>query len=303
MLSAIEVLQRRLVKLVLPLFALICIVPLLAGLLYSLAYSLGLAGALSDGFTANHWARLFGADGTGWEAGSFFRSEVWRSAGYSAYLTFFSLLFILLFSLPLSFMVSTETRYRSLLPWLFLPLTIPPVVAAFVFFEWLSPAGLFSRISYALGITHAVSDFPRLINDPASISIIAAQVFLLYPFFTLIFQHQARQDNMLALRTAARSLGAGARSFFFRVYLPVVLRRSLPLLLLYAVYLFGSYEIPMLLGRSAPRAVTVYIAEQLSRFDLNNIPLAHAMALLYAILVIFFLLLLLTGRRRRLIEA
>jgi putative spermidine/putrescine transport system permease protein len=101
---------------------------------------------------------------------------------------------------------------------------------------------------------------------------------------------------MPALRRAADALGSSRAQFARRIYAPLLLRRSLPLLLLYAVYIFGTYEIPLLLGRSSPRVVTIFVTEQLQRFDLSNIPLGHAMAVLYTALVAVLLALLLSRR-------
>ncbi len=265
-------------RVVLGLYALVTVVPLLAGWMYSVAYSTGFAGVFRQGFTPQHWQRLLQAPVHGGEA--------WITLGYTACLTLVSMALIICLALLLSHHMVFNRAGKRLYAWLFLPLTLPPAVAAFVFFELLSPAGLLSRVSVALHLTSSVEDFPRLVNDAASVGIIATQVFLLFPFFTLVFVHQAGLENMPALRRAAHSLGAGNRDFARRIYLPLMLKRSLPVLLLYGVYLVGTYEIPLLLGRSSPRVVTIFVTEQLSRFDLNNIPLGHAMAVLYSLLVV-----------------
>ena len=269
-------------RLVLLFFGLLTAVPLLAGWFYSLSYSVGLAGVFRKGFTLEHWQRLLDQSSSSGQA--------LGTLTYTACLALVSILIIVFLALLLSHQLVFASRNGSLYSWLFLPLTLPPVVAAFVFFELLSPAGLLSRLSYHFGWIASLEEFPRLVNDAASLGIIITQVFLLFPFFTLVFVHQARQEDLPALKRVALSLGAGNTHFFRRVYAPVLLKRGLPLILLYAVYLFGTYEIPLLLGRSSPRVVTVYITEQLTRFDLNNIPLGHAMAAIYSLLVVVFLL-------------
>jgi len=283
-------------------YGILTVLPLLAGWLYSLAYSTGLAGhaalravgqpAVDSGVLAGKplldldaWQRLLSPAAQGGEA--------WQTLTYTFGLSAVSIGFIIFIALPLSYAFVFGRRSSSLQGWLFLPLTMPPVVAAFAFLALLSPSGVLSRGAYALGLSTGIDDFPRLVNDALSTGIIATQVFLLTPFFTLVFINQARQENMPALRLAADALGSKRAQFARRIYAPLLLRRSLPLLLLYAVYLFGTYEIPLLLGRSSPRAVTVYITEQLQRFDLSNIPLGHAMAVLYtasvAVLLFFVL--------------
>ncbi len=216
------------------LYAMLTLVPLLAGWLYSLAYSLGLAGAFSQGFTLANWERLLPGTPGG--------AELYQTLGYSFWLALASLAGVLLMALLISYAVLFSRRGRALYGWLFLPLTLPPVVAAFAAYLLLNPAGL------------------------------------------------------------ARSLGCGRKGFFARVYAPLLLRRNLPLILLYGVYLLGTYEIPMLLGRSAPRSISVYITEQLTRFDTGNFALGHAAAVLYALLVALALFGLLRLRRQPISE-
>ncbi len=276
------------------LYAMLTLVPLLAGWLYSLAYSLGLAGAFSQGFTLANWERLLPGTPGG--------AELYQTLGYSFWLALASLAGVLLMALLISYTVLFSRRGRALYGWLFLPLTLPPVVAAFAAYLLLNPAGLLSRLSYALGLSTGIETFPRLVNDAFSLGIIATHVFLLAPFFSLVFVHQAGLERMGELRRLARSLGCGRRGFFARVYAPLLLRRNLPLILLYGVYLLGTYEIPMLLGRSAPRSISVYITEQLTRFDTGNFALGHAAAVLYALLVALALFGLLRLRRQPISE-
>jgi putative spermidine/putrescine transport system permease protein len=78
-----------------------------------------------------------------------------------------------------------------------------------------------------------------------------------------------------------------------RIFFPVLLKKGAPLMLLYGIFFFGAYEVPLLLGQQAPQAVTVFITEKMDKFDLMNIPVGHAMATVYtmivALLATFFL--------------
>jgi putative spermidine/putrescine transport system permease protein len=121
--------------------------------------------------------------------------------------------------------------------------------------------------------------------------------------FAIVFRHQAEAEGMADLRRVARSLGSGRLAFARRVFVPVIWRRAGGFVLLYGIYLFGTYEVPLLLGRADPRAVTVFITDQLTRFDLQNIPLAHAAATAYALVVILAVWRLLTRWNKRLLES
>jgi putative spermidine/putrescine transport system permease protein len=101
------------------------------------------------------------------------------------------------------------------------------------------------------------------------------------PFFYLLFTslyHQERIDEFIALAT---TLGTPPNKVFRRVIAPVLLRRSQPTLLLYLLFAFGSYEIPLLIGPSNPRMLSVLAIQKLQMFDLNQVPLAYVINLLY----------------------
>jgi putative spermidine/putrescine transport system permease protein len=254
-------------------FVVLTLLPLVAGFVYSLLYSFGLAGLLGKGFTWMHWMRLAS------------EGEALQALGYTLVLTLASLLLSVLPALGLSYLLCTA-KHKSRLEGLFyIPMAFPPLLAAFAMYYLLSPSGLFSRMAYGLGWSDGVAHFPRLVNDAASIGILAAHVFLLLPFFTLHFLNLARKERVPALLESARTLGAREGDFLRRIFVPLLLRRSAPLLLLYGVLLFGAYEVPLLLGRSTPRTVAVLITEKLSRFDLTAIPVAHALGVVYVLCI------------------
>ncbi|MEY3444881.1 MAG: hypothetical protein RLZZ519_3162 [Bacteroidota bacterium] len=254
-------------------FILLTVGPMAAGFTYSLLYSLGLAGLLGKGFTLRHWETLLTS------------SEIWSSLGYALTVTLISLALMLLLALPVAYLLHFKPSSRGMYASLFFPLTIPPLVAGFAWYQIMSPAGLLSRGSHSLGLTDGVEGFPRWVNDFANVGVLTTHVFLLFPFFTLVFLSVAKKENLSGLRSISATLGASPSQFFFRIFTPLLLRRSSSLLLLYGVFLFGMYEVPLLLGRSTPRAVTVLIVDKVSKFDLSGIPVGHAMAVLYTLLV------------------
>jgi putative spermidine/putrescine transport system permease protein len=251
----------------------VTLLPVLAGLGYSLLYSLGMAGLLGKGFTLEYWARLFQDP------------EAWWSILYTGMLSLFSMVLAVAPALAVAYLLHFKASSKGLYRMLFVPLSLPPLIAAFAIYHLLSPAGFASRLAYHAGLTAAVEDFPRLVNDAGSMGILATHMLLLFPFFTLVFLNLSRKENMSSLRGIGQTLGAHEGQFLRRVWLPLLLWRSAPLLLLYSVFLLGAYEVPLLLGRSSPRVVSVYVVEQVSRYDLGGIPVGHAMAVLYALVV------------------
>ncbi len=276
-------------RLALLLYSCLTIGPLALGLGYSLLYSFGLVGLLNRGFTLEHWQNL-------WSGG-----EALGSFAYSALLTFVSLFLMLAIALGLSWHLKGQSAGRGIYPWLFIPLLFPPLVGAFAWFYVLSPGGILARLAFELQWIERVEQFPRLVNDRYSIGILITHVFLVFPLFTLLFIEQGRKERVSDLLQTAQTLGGNGRQFFRKVYCPLVLQRSAPLIWLYGIFLFGTYEVPLLLGRSSPRVVTLFIQDKLSRYNLEDIPVGHAMAVVYSVLVLLVVRLFIRKENLRLI--
>lgn len=262
---------NRLSNIGLLLYALVCGLPLLAGISRSLAYSFGLAGLLEEGFTTEHWLILLRD------------REALETIIYSL---FMGLLSIVATLIP-AFMLAWREWCRpvaSMRYFLIAPLAFPPLVAAFAWYHILSPSGLISRFAYKLGWIEEMNQFPLLVHDYYGVGILVAHVFLVFPIFTVVFIAQAKKENLTALRDVAQSLGSSSRQFLFRVFIPVLLHKSGLLIRLYLVFLMGSYEVALLLGRSTPRMFTLYITDKLGRFNLTDIPVGHAMLVVYMLI-------------------
>lgn len=254
-------------------FILLTLGPLLAGLGYSLAYSVGWTGLLSEGFTTRHWLAI-------WEDRTILYTLL-----YNLYITGVSMLLTVAAALALSWWLFKKPN-KLVMGSLFVPLTFPPIVAGFAWFYLLSPAGILSRFAAQLGWIDTPEVFPRLVNDYLSFGILVTHVFLVAPLFTLLFVSQAQKENLKALGDLSFTLGSSERQFLQKVFVPVLLKKTTPFIGLYGLFLFGAYEIPLLLGRSSPRMFTVLITDKLSRFDLMNIPQAHALAVVYTFIVL-----------------
>lgn len=258
-------------KLLILIFILTCLVPLGLALGYSAGYSLGLTGLLSDGFTLSYWAGLFRGE---------FLSAILYSAWVAAASTFLGLSLALALLLLARKMFRNSTLYAAL----FLPLSIPPIVLGFIVFQLYSPSGFFSRLAYQMGLVGGTQAFPVVVQDGLGLGIIIAHVFLVFPFFLLVLLNVFEHEKLDDLTTVAASVGAGKGKILLHVQLPVLLRGIFPILALYFIFFMGAYDIPLLLGSSSPQMISVLILEKLQRYNLANIPVAHAMAVWYALL-------------------
>lgn len=264
-------------KLTIAVYVLITLGPLVLGLAYSLLYSLGFIGLMNEGFTLEHWQRLLQSD------------DALSSLGYSLLLTLLSLILILVLALFISWKQMKRGNGNNFYKILFLPLVFPPLIAGFAWFHVLNPGGIFSRLAYHLELTSSLEAFPRLVNDTYSIAIIITHVFLVFPLFTLLFIEQSKKERMPELMQISETLGGSKWQFFRRVFAPLLLIKSQSLIWLYGVFLFGTYEVPLLLGRSSPRVVTVFITEKLTKFNLYDVPVGHAMAVVYSLLILLII--------------
>ena len=267
-------------------YVVITVAPLLSGLIYAALYSFGLIGNIGRaGFTLSYWKTLFA------------EKEILFSLWYSCYIAVTALFLSVSFAMLLTIFLKKDIEKGLFSYIIYFPLAIPAIASAFFIFQLLSKSGFISRIFFQLKLIKDIGDFPDLVNDHYSIAIIIAHILMALPFFTLLFINLYRSERINDLNILAKSMGAGKKQCLKMVTLPVLLTRSLPSLVLYFIFIFGSYEIPLVLGRQSPQMVSVLIIRKLQKFDLTTIPQGYIIAIIYAIFVFLIMALLLRYRR------
>lgn len=269
------------------LFLSLVLLPILAGILYAFVNSVGMAGGIQTGFTGEYWLKALQ------------NKELYISLGYSFVLALSTLfLSVSLANLLVWFFLRNLTQgLGAYLP--YFPLAVPGIVAGFVSFQVLSGAGWLARIAFHLGFIASPDQFPSMVQDQYAVGIIFTHTILATPFFMLLLLNLYKSERLAELQSLAETLGANARQRFWRIFVPVLWRSSRSVVLLYFIFLMGSYEIPLLLGRSSPRMISVLIVEKLQRFDLNEIPIAYIYALIY-IAFVWSILLIFNPRKSKL---
>ncbi|MFN4254374.1 MAG: ABC transporter permease subunit [Saprospiraceae bacterium] len=262
-------------------FLALAVLPLAAGLGWASLYSLGLVGGLSAGFTLENWRHTL-SDGT-------FGASLGLSAAVAAVVVGLSAGLAMGLFLALKNEISgPKTRF-----WLHLPLVLPPMVLAFLGFQWLSGSGMATRFLMKIGLVAGIESAPELIHDRMHFGVVAVLVFGLFPLFLLLFSTFYASENLENLSQLARTLGASRGQVGRRVVVPVLLRRAFPNLVLAFIVAFGAFEVPFLLGRQSPQMVSVFIAQKFKRFNLLELPEAYVAAVVYAVVVcalaLFFL--------------
>jgi putative spermidine/putrescine transport system permease protein len=268
------------------LYLAIAVLPIAGSLVYGFLYTVGLAGLLARGFTLESWAKVLAS------------GELWTSWGLSLYVAGAVAALSTAAGLALALAFRRALDRGPLAYAIYLPLALPGTVAGFLAFELLSPAGLFSRLAFRLGLTDGIAGFPALTNDRWALGIVATHAALATPFFALLFAELYRSERIADFAALSRSLGASGRQTLARVVVPILLSRAATNVLLLFVVVLGSYEIPLLLGRQSPQMLSVLTFRKYQRFDLLDKPQAFVHSILYTLVALAIVTLAL-GRRGR----
>ena len=240
---------------------------------YSVCYSLGAIGFLSQGWTGDYWVRAF----TG--------QRLLESALYSLFVATIVTGGSLFLSLSLVCWMEAWRKQARLMALLCIPLSTPAGVLGFLVLQILSRGGVLSRGLHHLGLCRSPIDFPVLVNDAYSVGLILALMSgtcpLLMLYFLRIWQ-TARVDDYVQLATR---LGAASGQALRRVAVPMLLRRSHGLLMLTFAWNFGAWEIPLLLGSQSPRMMSVLIQQSAGQYAPEDRPLAFVFSTVYLMIV------------------
>ena len=157
-----------------------------------------------------------------------------------------------------------------------LPILVPHAVVAVFVVQILGQTGLIARLLFALGLLEDYTAFPQLLYTPSYFGTILAYLWKEIPFvayFVLAFMSSISGT----LGEAAENLGASPLRGFFEVTLPLSLNVIAKAFLIIFIFAFGGYELPLLLGSTLPKALSVTTYLAYTSPDLLQRPLAMAM--------------------------
>ena len=202
-----------------------------------------------------------------------FVSSVWVSLK----IAFWSAVFACIVGVALTMaLIKCRKAQGSTLYAIRLPILVPHAVVALFVVQILGQTGLIARLGYELGLLNDYTQFPQLLYTPSYLGTILAYLWKEIPFvayFVLAFMSSISNT----LGEAAENLGASPLRGFFEVILPLSLNVIAKAFLIIFIFAFGGYELPLLLGATLPKAlsVTTYLAYMSP--DLLQRPLAMAM--------------------------
>ncbi len=164
------------------------------------------------------------------------------------------------------------------------PITIPHLVIAIGTMLLFSQSGVFSRFATSLGFISTQSQFPILVYDDWGIGIIFVYLWKQIPFVGLIVL-SILQSSGNDFEELAHSLGANKWQSFRHVLLPLIIPGILPASIICFAFVFGSYEVPFLLGKPYPTVLSVLAYRLYEDTDLNSRPQSMAIAIFIAVFV------------------
>ena len=242
--------------------------PVLAGIAYATAASLGLAGAGASGFALERMLRVL-ADRVTW-AGLGFTLSV--AALSTALATVGAVIVAIVFRgyAPL------DRFARALAA---LPLPVPHLVAGMLGVWVLGQSGLLARFAFALGMIDAPAQMPALVYDEWGLGLVLTMAWKEMAFLSVVAT-ALLATQAAAVEEAARTLGSGPWDTFRRVTWPMLWRGLLPAVIAVFVFVAGSYEAAALLAPSDPALLPLLVLERSADPDLTRRGDAHVISLL-----------------------
>jgi putative spermidine/putrescine transport system permease protein len=169
-----------------------------------------------------------------------------------------------------------------------LPLPVPHLVAAAGFVLLLTQSGLVARLFYHAGWIDGPNDFPALVFDRWQITTILVYVWKEVPFIGLVALALLKGVGR-DYEEVAQTLGASPWQRFRYVLLPLLLPGVSVTAVIVFAFVFGSFEIPLLLGQRYPNVLPVTAYRAYVDPDLQQRPEAMAMGVLITVIVVVLL--------------
>ena len=202
-----------------------------------------------------------------------FVSSVWVSLKIALWSAVFACILGVVLAMAL---IKTRKAQGATLYAIRLPILVPHAVVAVFVVQILGQTGLLARMGYAFGLLEDYNQFPQLLYTPSYFGTILAYLWKEIPFvayFVLAYMSSISDS----LGEAAENLGASPLRGFFEVTLPLSLNVIAKAFLIIFIFAFGGYELPLLLGSTLPKALSVTTYLSYMNPDLLQRPLAMAM--------------------------
>lgn len=264
-----RVAERHIEQIGFRLVAAVFLFPLVWMVGYAAVCSFGGLGSLSQGWTLRHWQQaLVGG-------------RLWQSLAVSAILSSSATAVAWLLAVGILAGLCSPRKDQRIQSLLYLPLALPPLAAGFIARLWLSRGGLISRLAAQLGLCNDIQDFPVLVQDRFGFALVLTLTCGSLPLLSLYLLRIWQIAKLDQYLSAALSLGARPGYAFRHIAVPMLWRRSGPVLLMVFLWNFSAWEVPLLLGRKSSPMLSVLIQQSSGQFVLDERPQAFVFAVVY----------------------
>lgn len=168
-----------------------------------------------------------------------------------------------------------------------IPIVIPHVIVALFAITFLSESGIFARLLYAIGFENSQKLFSNILFSHNGLGIILAYLWKEIPYVAItviaILRRMSGKYEMIAT-----NLGASKLYTFWKITLPMILSTIISTFTIVFAFSFGSYELPMLLGSTTPKALSVLAFIEYENPMLDNRSYAMAINIVIIFASIFF---------------
>lgn len=216
-------------------------------------------------------------------------SDFWRSFGLTLYMAVTSTVLSVVLALVAAMTLRHRFRGSRWITLIFqLPLPVPHLVAAAGIVMLLTQSGIFARLLYAAGTIGGPGDFPALVFDQAYIGAMLVYTWKEIPFIGVVVLAVLKSVGV-EYEEAAQTLGATAWQRFRYVLLPLTMPGIVSTSVIVFAFLFGSFEIPLLLGVRYPNTLPVAAYRAYIDPDLSRRPEAMALGIIITGIVVALL--------------
>ena len=167
------------------------------------------------------------------------------------------------------------------------PLAVPHLAMAVLVLDVLGQSGLIARVLHLAGLIGQPAEFPELLHDRYGIGILVTYILKETPFIALVALAALRR-SVTDFEALAATLGASAWQRFRHVTLPLLAPSLISAALMVFAFVFGSFEVGFLLGRTYPPMLGVLVQRRYMSTELADRPDAIAAGVLMSIVSAVF---------------
>ena len=164
-----------------------------------------------------------------------------------------------------------------------IPVIIPHIIVAICLVNLFSQTGIISRIFFKLSLISDSNDFYQIFYSKNAIGVILNYGFKGAAYAAMVFLEIYRKISPNQLY-AAKNLGASDLNEFYYVIFPHIKREMLEIFLILFNFSISSYEVPLLIGPTAPRTLAIKSYVEFSKSSFAYKPKAFAINIILTII-------------------